>query len=102
MSTHSMLAKFSLLSAALAASIVLLTGAHAASGPIVPMHGSPVLATTGNTVTTIITRDHRSGVYPWHCHRYCGGEGGLGSGKPAQLPSGYQLPQGGQVRDHRS
>jgi hypothetical protein len=73
--------------------------------PIVPVHGSPVL-TKGNTVTTTIVRDHRTGVNVRG--RGCGGaqpcvgEGGLGFGqKPAQLPSGYQLPRGGQVRDHR-
>jgi hypothetical protein len=70
-------------------------------GPIVnTIH--PIIA------TTTIVRDHRTGLYGYgrRCggsYNPCLGEGGLGFGqKPAQLPYGYQLPQGGQVRDHRS
>jgi hypothetical protein len=121
MSTDSILAKVSLLSATIAASIVLFAGGsyarndargqpvnltpHAASGPVLskmpPVQGRPI-STTGNTVTTIIVRDHRPGHRP-PCYFSCTGEAGLGVGeKPAQLPYGYQLPQGGQVRDHRN
>ena len=129
MSIDARFAKLSLRAATIAAAIALFgvgasyaypvsLGPHG-PGPIVPVHGSPVLAktpslpikgsagaTTGNIVANIIVRDHRTnvpGAYPYHCYRDCPGEGGLGYGrKPAQLPYGYQLTaQGGQVRDHR-
>ncbi len=83
-----------------------------------PIVRSPIVNTIhpivrGPIINTIhpIVRDHRTGVYGLRCRTYgtyygnafCSGGGGLPYGtKPAQLPYGYQLPQGGQVRDHRS
>ncbi len=73
--------------------------------PIVP---GPIVNTIHPIIaTTIIVRDHRTGLYGYgrRCGGYqpCVGEGGHAyDQKPAQLPYGYQLPQGGQVRDHRS
>ena len=77
---------------------------------IVPVHGSPklgggVLVTHGNLkFTQNIVRDHRTGLPGRRCggSQPCWGPGGLAYGqKAAQLPYGYQLPQGGHVRDHR-
>jgi hypothetical protein len=99
-------------------------GSHSGGGfvnTIHPIVRSPIVNTIhpivrGPIVNTIhpiiatppIVRDHRIGAYGYRCSPYpyyggCVGEGGLSYGtKPAQLPYGFQLPQGGQVRDHRS
>lgn len=73
-----------------------------------PIVRGPIVNTIHPIIgTPPIVRDHRIGLYGRRCSPYygngCVGEGGLSYGtKPAQLPYGYQLPQGGQVRDHRS